>query len=100
MKSCLVAGPLQQKSFGCRRFTAVQIADLRNRRTGRRIPDLAKQYLITLSKRSDSGDDGAVSENIVGVHADTDFLFILTTADLFAFKVRHFREENNLVEMT
>ncbi|VDN30692.1 unnamed protein product [Gongylonema pulchrum] len=75
-------------------------SDLRNRRTGRRIPDLAKQYLITLSKRSDSGDDGVVSENIVGVHADTDFLFILTTADLFAFKVRHFREENNLVEMT
>ncbi|EJW69940.1 hypothetical protein WUBG_19152, partial [Wuchereria bancrofti] len=59
-------------------------SDLRNRKTGRRIGGVAKQQLISLSKPSEFCDANAVSENIVGIHADNEFLFILTTTDIFA----------------
>ncbi|VDK68737.1 unnamed protein product [Litomosoides sigmodontis] len=59
-------------------------SDLRNRKTGRRVAGVAKQQLISLSKPSEFCDASAVAENIVGVHADNEFLFILTTADVFA----------------
>ncbi|EFO18721.1 hypothetical protein LOAG_09774 [Loa loa] len=59
-------------------------SDLRNRKTGRRVAGIAKQQLISLSKPSESCDANAVTENIVGVHADNEFLFILTTTDIFA----------------
>ncbi|KAL3990937.1 CS domain family protein [Acanthocheilonema viteae] len=59
-------------------------SDLRNRKTGRRVAGVAKQQLISLFKPSEFCDANAVTENIVGVHADNEFLFILTTADIFA----------------
>ncbi|VDK69813.1 unnamed protein product [Onchocerca ochengi] len=59
-------------------------SDLRNRKTGRQVAGVAKQQLISLSKPSEFCDTSAVMENIVGVHADNEFLFILTTTDIFA----------------
>ncbi|VDO34856.1 unnamed protein product, partial [Onchocerca flexuosa] len=59
-------------------------SDLRNRKTGHQIAGVAKQQLISLSKPSEFCDTSAVMENIIGVHADNEFLFILTTTDIFA----------------
>ncbi|CAG9531447.1 unnamed protein product [Cercopithifilaria johnstoni] len=59
-------------------------SDLRNRKTGRRVAGVAKQQLISLSKSSEFCDANAVTENIAGIHADNEFLFILTTTDIFA----------------
>lgn len=56
--------------------------------------DVAKQHLISLSKQSEFGDPGAASENIVGVHADNNFLFILTTADIFAVRLKDLPQED------
>ncbi|KAM3727630.1 NudC domain-containing protein [Dirofilaria immitis] len=58
-------------------------SDLRNRKTGRQA-GVAKQQLISLSKSPELCDASAVTENIVGVYADNEFLFILTTTDIFA----------------
>ncbi|KHN80935.1 NudC domain-containing protein 1 [Toxocara canis] len=68
---------------------AAVTTDLRHRGTCRRIAAIAKQNLISLSKTDDStGDKAAISDDIVGVYADDRVLFILTTADLFAFALK------------
>lgn len=63
--------------------TAV-FTDLRHRESGRRVAAVAKQNLISLSKVDSMGDNATASEDIIGVYADNNALFILTNVDLFA----------------
>lgn len=64
-------------------------SDLRNRRSGRHVGDVAKQHLIALSKRQNAlSDPEAVSDDIVGVFADNRAIFILTICDLFAILLK------------
>ncbi|VDN03659.1 unnamed protein product [Thelazia callipaeda] len=64
-------------------------SDLRNRKTSKRVVGVAKQQLISLTKVGTSGDVCAVTENIVGTFAADEFLFILTTSDIFVVLLKY-----------
>lgn len=66
------------------RYYLKNILDLRHRESGRRVAAVAKQNLISLSKVDSMGDNATASEDIIGVYADNNALFILTNVDLFA----------------
>lgn len=59
-------------------------SDLRNRKTGQRVPKVAKQQLISLSGGNGENESEAASMDILGVAAFDDVLLLLTETRLLA----------------
>lgn len=76
--SYAVIATTKQNVFVYKQNCAVN-GDLRNRKSGRKFANVGKQFLITLS----------CTDEILGLHASNDFIFVLTRSSLFVYRMKN-----------